>query len=241
VEKLIAERFPEARIARMDVDTTSGKWAHTQILDRVARHEVDILLGTQMIAKGLDFPNVTLVGVVDADTGLNLPDFRASERTFQLLSQVAGRAGRGAKGGEVIVQTRMPNAHAVRHALTHDYLGFVREELGARRSPAYPPFVHIANVIVSGVHQEATAAAATAAAEWVTQLMRTQGLRDLVLVGPAPCPIDRIKDRWRWHFLLKSSQPKLMTRVSRYIAERCPVPGDSELRLVVDRDPVSLL
>jgi primosomal protein N' (replication factor Y) len=101
--------------------------------------------------------------------------------------------------------------------------------------------VHIANVIVSGVHQEATAAAATAAAEWVTQLMRTRGLRDLVLVGPAPCPIDRIKDRWRWHFLLKSSQPKLMTRVSRYIAERCPVPGDSELRLVVDRDPVSLL
>jgi primosomal protein N' (replication factor Y) len=241
VEKLIAERFPEARIARMDVDTTSGKWAHTQILDRVARHEVDILLGTQMIAKGLDFPNVTLVGVVDADTGLNLPDFRASERTFQLLSQVAGRAGRGTKGGEVIVQTRMPDAHAVRHALTHDYVRFVREELGARRSPAYPPFVHIANVVVSGVHQEATAEAAAAAAQWVTGLMRTQGLRDLVLVGPAPCPIDRIKDRWRWHFLLKSSQPKLMTRVARYIAERCPVPTDSELRLVVDRDPVSLL
>ena len=241
VEKLVAERFPEARLARMDVDTTSGKWAHTQILDRVARHEVDILLGTQMIAKGLDFPNVTLVGVVDADTGLNLPDFRASERTFQLLSQVAGRAGRGAKGGDVIVQTRMPQAHAVRHALRHDYVGFVREELGARRSPAYPPFVHIANVIVSGVDQGATAAAAAAAADWVTQLMRRQGLRDLVLVGPAPCPIDRIKDRWRWHFLLKSSQPKLMTRVARYIAERCPVPGDSELRLVVDRDPVSLL
>ena len=241
VEKLVAERFPAARIARMDVDTTTGKWAHTQILDRVGRQEVDILLGTQMIAKGLDFPNVTLVGVVDADTGLNLPDFRASERTFQLLSQVAGRAGRGPKGGVVIVQTRMPNAHAVRHALTHDYVGFVREELGARRSPAYPPFVHIANVIVSGVHQGATAAAATAAAEWVTELMRRQTLRDLVLVGPAPCPIDRIKDRWRWHFLLKSSQPTLMTRVARFVAERCPVPADSELRLVVDRDPVSLL
>ena len=241
VEKLVGERFPDARIARMDVDTTSGKWAHTQILDRVGRQEVDILLGTQMIAKGLDFPNVTLVGVVDADTGLNLPDFRASERTFQLLSQVAGRAGRGPKGGDVIVQTRMPQAHAVRHALTHDFLGFVREELGARRSPAYPPFVHIANVVVSGVHQGATAAAAAGAAEWVTQLMQRQKLRDLVLVGPAPCPIDRIKDRWRWHFLLKSSQPKLMTRVARYVAEKCPVPTDSELRLVVDRDPVSLL
>lgn len=241
IEKLVAERFPTARLARMDVDTTSGKWAHTQILDRVARGEVDILLGTQMIAKGLDFPNVTLVGVVDADTGLNLPDFRASERTFQLLSQVAGRAGRGAKGGEVLVQTRMPQAHAVRHALTHDYLGFVREELGARRSPAYPPFVHIANVVVSGVHQAAVAEATAAAAEWVMQLVRKQALRDLVLVGPAPCPIDRIKDRWRWHFLLKSSSPKLMTRVARYVAERCPVPTDSELRLVVDRDPVSLL
>jgi len=241
VERLVAERFPDARIARMDVDTTSGKWAHTQILDRVGRGEVDILLGTQMIAKGLDFPNVTLVGVVDADTGLNLPDFRASERTFQLLSQVAGRAGRGAKGGEVIVQTRMPEAHAVRHALSHDFLGFVREELGARRLPAYPPFVSLANVLVSGVDQVATAAACMGAAEWLGELMTRQGLRDLVLVGPAPCPIDRIKDRWRWHFLLKSSQPKLMTRVARYVAERCPVPRDAELRLVVDRDPVSLL
>ena len=106
VERIVADRFPEARIARMDVDTTSGKWAHTAILDRVGRGEIDILLGTQMIAKGLDFPNVTLVGVVDADTGLNMPDFRSAERTFQLLSQVAGRAGRGPKGGEVLIQTR---------------------------------------------------------------------------------------------------------------------------------------
>jgi primosomal protein N' (replication factor Y) len=239
VERLVAERFPEARIARMDVDTTSGKWAHTQILDRVGRGEVDILLGTQMIAKGLDFPNVTLVGVVDADTGLNLPDFRAAERTFQLLSQVAGRAGRGPKGGEVIVQTRMPTSHAVRHALTHDFLGFVREELGARRVPAYPPFVSIANVVLSGPDQGATAQAAIDTAAWVKALVTRKALRDLVLVGPAPCPIDRIKDRWRWHFLLKSSQPSLMTRVAHYVAEHAPVAG--AVRLVVDRDPVSLL
>ncbi len=239
VEQFVAERFPEARIARMDVDTTSGKWAHTQILDRVGRGEVDMLLGTQMIAKGLDFPNVTLVGVIDADTGLNLPDFRASERTFQLLSQVAGRAGRGPKGGDVIVQTRMPESHAVRHALTHDFLGFVREELGARRMPAYPPFVAIANVVISGPDQEHTSQAAIHAAEWVRQLASSKQLRDLVIVGPAPCPIDRIKDRWRWHFLLKSSRPALMSRVSRFIAERCPVPAS--VRLVVDRDPVSLL
>ena len=239
VERFVAERFPEARIARMDVDTTSGKWAHTQILDRVGRGEVDILLGTQMIAKGLDFPNVTLVGVVDADTGLNLPDFRAAERTFQLLSQVAGRAGRGPKGGDVIVQTRMPESHALRHALTHDFLGFVREELGARRMPAYPPFVSLANVVLSGTDQARTSTAALEAAHWVQQLVASKQLRDVLLVGPAPCPIDRIKDRWRWHFLLKSSKPALMSRVARYVAERCPV--EASVRLVVDRDPVSLL
>ena len=241
VERLVADRFPDARLARMDVDTTSGKWAHTAILDRVGRGDIDILLGTQMIAKGLDFPNVTLVGVIDADTGLNLPDFRAAERTFQLLSQVAGRAGRGPEGGEVIIQTRMPSHYAVRHALSHDFLSFVREELGNRRVPTYPPFVSIANVVMSGVEQTATAEAMLAAAQWIAALVARAGLRDVVLVGPAPCPIDRIKDRWRWHLLLKATRVGVMTRLGRYVAERCPVPKRAELRLVVDRDPVSLL
>jgi primosomal protein N' (replication factor Y) len=241
VERVVAERFPSARIARMDVDTTSGKWAHAAILDRVGAGEVDILLGTQMIAKGLDFPNVTLVGVVDADTGLNLPDFRAAERTFQLLSQVAGRAGRGPRGGEVLIQTRMPESHAVRHALTHDVHAFVREELAARRMPAYPPFVSIANVVCSGTDQQATADATLAAAAWVRRLFERARVRDVELVGPAPCPVDRIKDRWRWHFLLKSPRPASLTRVARYLAEKGPVPRAHGLRLVVDRDPVGLL
>ncbi|MCA0376856.1 MAG: primosomal protein N' [Gemmatimonadetes bacterium] len=239
VERVVAERFPSARIARMDVDTTTGKWAHTQILDRVGRGEVDILLGTQMIAKGLDFPNVTLVGVIDADTGLNLPDFRAAERTFQLLSQVAGRAGRGPKGGEVLVQTRSPDHYAVRHALAHDVDGFVREELSMRRLPAYPPFVSLANVVVSGADQKGTAQACIAVATWVEALVRAKSLRGVVLVGPAPCPIDRIKERWRWHFLIKTSQPSLLSRLARYVAERATVPHG--VRLVVDRDPVALL
>src|SRR4030095_14794985 len=136
-ERMLVERYPTARSARMDVDTTSGKWAHTEILDRVAAGEVDILLGTQMIAKGLDFPNVPLGGVIDADVGINLPDFRASERCFQLLSQVAGRAGRGPKGGEVLIQTRVPAHHAVRCAVAHDYHAFVKEELKGRETPAY--------------------------------------------------------------------------------------------------------
>src|SRR5687767_629574 len=161
IERLVAERFPSARIARMDVDTTSGKWAHAEILDRVAAGAVDILLGTQMIAKGLDFPNVTLVGVVDADVGINLPDFRASERCFQLLSQVAGRAGRGPKGGRVLIQTRVPSHHAVRCALTHDYRTFVREELEGRVNPPYPPNVRLANIVFSGTNPRATASLAT--------------------------------------------------------------------------------
>ncbi len=241
VERLVAERFPTARLARMDVDTTGAKWSHATILDRVSRGEVDILLGTQMIAKGLDFPNVTLVGVIDADTGLNLPDFRSNERTFQLLSQVAGRAGRGEKIGEVIVQTRMPGNPAIQHVATHDFLSFVRQELGDRKAPAYPPFISLANVILSGQDQAETAQAAITAADWARRLLERQHVRGVVLIGPAPCAIDRIKDRWRWHFLLKSEKPSILTQVAHYIAERYVLPRAGGLRLIVDRDPVALL
>ena len=240
VEQLLAERFPAARVARMDVDTTSGKWAHAEILDRVGRREVDILLGTQMIAKGLDFPNVTLVGVVDADVGINLPDFRASERSFQLISQVAGRAGRGPKGGEVVIQTRVPNHHAVRFAVSHDYEAFVRTELEGREKPVYPPFVRIANVVFSGTTEAATAKLALDAAAWIQRLVRrSEGTTEIV--GPAPCPIDRIKSRWRWHLLLKATHPGELTKLARYFAERFPVPGEASLRITIDRDPVALL
>jgi primosomal protein N' (replication factor Y) len=241
VERLLGERFPAARIARMDVDTTTGKWAHAEILDRVGRHEVDILLGTQMIAKGLDFPNVTLVGVVDADVGINLPDFRASERCFQLLSQVAGRAGRGPKGGRVIIQTRVPAHHAVRCALSHDYLAFVQEEVKGRETPAYPPMVRLVNIVFSGTTEDATARLAANATAWLHALLRSKPSPGTVLVGPAPCPIDRIKNRWRWHLLIKAEQPKDLTRLSRYFLERFDVPKEAGLRITLDRDPVALL
>ena len=252
VERLLAERWPAARVARMDVDTTGAKWAHAEILDRVGRGEVDVLLGTQMIAKGLDFPNVTLVGVIDADTGINLPDFRASERCFQLLSQVAGRAGRGPKGGEVLIQTRVPTHHAVRYALTHDYAAFVAEELAGRREPPYPPTVRLANVVVSGTREGPVAECADVAAAWVRGLARrmargastaTAGSdgTGVVVVGPAPCPVERIKQRWRWHFLVRADQPAALTRALRYFAERFPVPKRDGLRVAIDRDPVALL
>lgn len=239
VERLVADRFPAARIARMDVDTTSGKWAHAEILDRVGSGAVDILLGTQMIAKGLDFPNVTLVGVVDADVGINLPDFRASERCFQLLGQVAGRAGRGPKGGRVLIQTRVPSHHAVRCALNHDYRAFVREELEGRISPAYPPNIRLVNIVLSGTNPRATASLATEAADWISDLLRTHTSGNATLIGPAPCPIEKVKTRWRWHVLLKSNTPSELTRISRYFMERFKVPA--ALRVTLDRDPVALL
>ncbi len=225
----------------MDVDTTSGKWAHAEILDRVGAGEVDILLGTQMIAKGLDFPNVTLVGVVDADVGINLPDFRASERCFQLLSQVAGRAGRGPKGGRVVIQTRVPDHHAVRCAVAHDYLTFVNEELAGRVDPSYPPNLRLVNIVFSGTGENQTMQLAVQGADWIRQLIRERSADDVQVIGAAPCPVERIKTRWRWHVLLKSSSPGEITRVSRYFMDRFEIPAAAQLRVTLDRDPVALL
>ncbi|MDQ6719050.1 MAG: primosomal protein N' [Gemmatimonadota bacterium] len=241
LERVLGERFPDARIARMDVDTTSGKWSHTRILDRVGAGEIDILLGTQMIAKGLDFPNVTLVGVVDADVGINLPDFRASERAFQLIAQVAGRAGRGPKGGAVIIQTRVPKHHAIVHAVTHDYESFAREEIESRESPPYPPHMRLVNVIFSGVVERETADLALAGKEWLERLIARRARGKIVLVGAAPCAIERIKNRWRWHLVMKSDSPADLTRVGRYFVERFEVPATGQMRITFDRDPVSLL
>jgi primosomal protein N' (replication factor Y) len=237
LEQVLAERYPGARVARMDLDTTSTKWSHQRILGAVERREVDLLLGTQMIAKGLDFPNVTLVGVVDADTGLYLPDFRAAERTFQLLAQVAGRAGRGPKGGRVIVQTRHPAHHALVWAARHDVEGFLREELELRRAPPYPPEVHLVNLVVSDLDEARTAGRTAELADWCHALVARHSLPVAVL-GPAPCPLARIKDRWRWHVLLKG-QSEVLGRIVRYAATRLPRAGKT--RIVIDRDPVSLL
>jgi primosomal protein N' (replication factor Y) len=249
VERVTAETFPDARIARMDVDTTSGKWAHQRILERMERGEVDILLGTQMIAKGLDFPRVTLVGVVNADVGIHLPDFRASERTFQLLSQVAGRAGRSALGGDVIIQTSLPDHYAVRAAVDHDFTAFAERELAERERPLYPPHVRLVNVVVSSPDQRLAARAAEEAAAWVQRGLARKEMagegsatagRHVELVGPAPAPIERLHGRWRWHFLLRSGSPRALGTVTRALAEHHRPPA-GDVRLALDRDPVALL
>ncbi len=240
VERRVGELFPAARLARMDVDTTGTRWAHHRILERVRRHEVDILLGTQMIAKGLDFPDVTLVGVINADVGLNLPDFRASERTFQLLAQVAGRAGRGERPGLVLVQTSRPGHFALQAALRHDYLAFAERELEDRAGPGYPPHRRLANLVVSGTRERAVVDHVEELADWMRGLVAEEGLDGIDLLGPAPCPIDRVRGRWRWHFLLKSDSAGPLGAVLRYLSERRGQPSGS-LRLEIDRDPESLL
>jgi primosomal protein N' (replication factor Y) len=237
LERMLADRYPEARIARMDLDTTSTKWSHQRILATVEHGEIDLLIGTQMIAKGLDFPNVTVVGVVDADTGLYLPDFRSAERTFQLLAQVAGRAGRGPKGGRVLVQTRHPAHHALVWAAQHDAEAFLRQEGELRKSPQYPPATSLVNLVYSGPDEGQVSRRAAGLADWCTALIHRYQL-PIVVLGPAPCSLVRIKDRWRWHVLLKGPSESL-GRVVRYAARR--LKRDGKARLVIDRDPVSLL
>ncbi len=237
VERVLAERYPRARVTRMDLDSTSTKWSHQRILGAVERGEVDLLVGTQMIAKGLDFPNVTLVGVIDADTGLYLPDFRSAERTFQLLAQVAGRAGRGPRGGRVLVQTRNPRHPALLHAARHDTEGFLADELRARQRPAYPPTVALANVVASGVDEQAVARRAAELADWCQALLARHALA-LEVLGPAPCALARIKDRWRWHLMLRG-EARALGRLLRYAARRLPRGG--EVRVIIDRDPSSVL
>jgi primosomal protein N' (replication factor Y) len=240
LERWLAERFPDARVARMDADTTTTKWSHRRILDDFGRHEIDVLFGTQMIAKGLDFPGVTLVGVVDADTGLYLADFRAAERTFQLIAQVAGRAGRGPAGGEVLVQTRVPTHYALLAAARHDFEGFAEQELTERRSPPYPPHHALINVVVSGTSQTRVADAAGELAQWLRALVaKTAPAADVV--GPAPSPLAKIKNRWRWHLIIRCQDRGLLGRLLRYASSNAPHTARGPIRVIFDRDPVSLL
>jgi len=237
LEHFLGLRFPAARIARMDLDTTSTKWAHQEILDRFARGAVDLLLGTQMIAKGLDFPNVTVVGVVDADTGLHLPDFRAAERTFQLVAQVAGRAGRGERGGQVVVQTRHPDHHAIRAAAGHSVAEFAAAELPLRRAPhpAYPPAVGLVRFVIALPDATRAARLAERVAAWLRRANAGTLAGALAVLGPAPCPLARLQGRWRWHVVVKAAEARTLGRVVR--AWRARGRG----AVVVDRDPASLL
>lgn len=235
VEEEVMEAFPGVPLIRMDRDTTRQMSDHRRLLEQFAQREAQILIGTQMIAKGHDFPDVTLVGVVLADTALNLPDFRAAERTFSLLTQVAGRAGRGDTKGRVIIQTYNPDHYAIRHAASQQYRAFFDEELTYRRELEYPPFTHLINVIVSGEDGQAVENAALAMGEQMRQMVARESC---VLLGPAPCALGRIHRKSRWHLVFKCRRvQEIMPLIRTYLREN-PSAGVS---VAVDADPVSML
>jgi primosomal protein N' (replication factor Y) len=235
----VATEFPAARVARLDRDVATGSKIEA-VLARVARREVDILVGTQMVTKGHDFPGVTLVGVLCADTGLDLPDFRASERTFQLLAQVAGRAGRGDRPGHVIVQTYRPEAPAVVAAAAHDYERFFTAESAARAELGYPPHGRLIAVRVDGADPHAVAGAALRLAQVATQIAKTiaaDGAGPVVEIrGPVAAPLERLRGRTRWQVWLRSGDRHALRRVARGMIT-AEIAG--KVRVGLDVDPLS--
>lgn len=229
--------LPEARILRMDVDTTKRKGAHEKILTKFGRHEADILLGTQMIAKGLDFPNVTLVGVLNADTSLNLPDFRSSERTFQLLTQVAGRAGRANKPGEVLIQTYNPNHYAIQLAREQDYEAFYRYEMRIRKALSYPPYYFTVGLTLSHKDEQEVIKKSY---EIVTLIK--EGLTDKIkILGPTPKPVARTHNLYHYQIIIKYRFEDQLEIVLNHILDLTQAKENKKLRLIIDYEPQSFM
>jgi primosomal protein N' (replication factor Y) len=238
IEDEVRQLIPHARIARLDSDTTADRRRYLSILKQVRNHDIDILIGTQMVAKGLHFPRMTLVGVVWADSGLGMPDYKASERTFQLLTQVTGRAGREEYPGRVIIQTHQPAHYAVDCARSHEYRKMYDREITLRKPLGYPPFGRLVNIGFSGEREERVAAAAV---QTGTFLRRRSRKTDVVVLGPAPAPLSRIKKRYRWQLLLKSSNfGNLHAMCDLLIAEKSRL-VTGNVHLTIDVDPENMM
>ena len=238
VEEELRARFPDARVARLDSDAVRRRGAHEEILGRFLEGDIDILLGTQMVAKGLDFPRVTLVGVVNADTGLHLPDYRSTERTFQLLTQVAGRAGRSSLGGEVIVQTRCPDHACLKAARDHDDEAFRREELPQRKDLRYPPFARLAGVLVRGESLARVEGAAEAIKLRVEEAARGCGSWTTVL-GPSPAALAQLRGKHRYRLLVKGERDEDVRTVAARALEA--LPGFPGVEILVDVAPLDMM
>jgi primosomal protein N' (replication factor Y) len=236
VEEELHRDFPAARIARMDRDTVSGKRHFETILHGFREGDFDILVGTQMIAKGHDIPNVTLVGVVSADIGLGLPDFRAAERTFQLLTQAAGRAGRGDLPGIVLIQTINPEHYAIRYASEQNYDGFYAKEIQFRKLMRYPPFSALANVLVRSQKQEDALAMSTELGRLLDPA--PEGLK---VLGPAEAPVPKLKSEFRYQLLLKAVNRKRLNETLRELQQFAQKQKWGSTALVIDVDPLTLL
>jgi primosomal protein N' (replication factor Y) len=230
VESALQGIFPAARTLRWDIDAARSPQMHFEILAQFLRREADVLIGTQMIAKGLDLPLVTLVGVVSTDVGLALPDYRAGERVFQLLTQVAGRAGRGVLGGRVILQTYQPEHYVIEAAAQHDYAGFAKRESGFRQEMGYPPYRRLARILFSYTNAAAAREQAEVAAERLRHIIAERNLSGTAIIGPAPCFYTRLDRHYRWHLILRGPDPRAALR------ELSPERGWR-----IDIDPVSVL
>lgn len=235
VEETIRRLFPKARLARMDADTMSRRGSYAEVLGKFRARQIDILLGTQMIAKGLDFPNVTLVGIINADIGLHSPDFRAGERTFQLLTQVAGRAGRGDTEGEVIVQTFSPASPSIQHARHHDYAGFFEQEISFREAFRHPPFTRMVLVQVRGVSLEKTNRSAC----HIAMIFRKKAPVSVEVSEASPAPLERSHGQYRFHVTLKAKSGVVLARLIREVTSELNLPEG--VILTVDVDPYSLM
>jgi primosomal protein N' (replication factor Y) len=237
VEEELQALFPEARIVRMDVDTTRRKGAHEKILQTFGEQKADILLGTQMIAKGLDFPNITLVGVLNADTALNLPDFRSSERTFQLLTQVSGRAGRAEKAGEVIIQTFNPDHHAIVLAQAQDYEQFYQKEMQMRHQSGYPPYYFTVKISCSHPEEQVVAKKMFQIAQQVRQTLSPQS----ILLGPIPSGVARVKNRYHYQLIIKYKREPLLQGLLREILEESQKDQRKNLYVSIDNEPLNFI
>ena len=227
--------FPQARVLRMDVDTTRKKGAHERLLQKFGDQQADILLGTQMIAKGLDFPNVTLVGVLNADTALSLPNFRSSERTFQLLTQVSGRAGRADKEGLVIIQTYNPEHYAIQDASHQNYEQFYRTEMQIRRQMGYSPYYYSIKITVSAATEGAAAKRIYQLNDEVKQILSPQAR----LVGPSPQSILRIKKRYYFQLIIKYKKEPALDAFLQTLLQQSQNDERNGVRIIIDRDPIN--
>jgi primosomal protein N' (replication factor Y) len=241
VEQLLRELLPGARIARMDRDTTSKRGSQENLIRRWEKGDIDILVGTQMITKGHDVSGVTLVGALLADMSLNLPDFRAAERTFQSLSQVGGRSGRGDEPGRVIVQTYAPEHYAIQHLLQHDYRAFFEEEVAFRRALNYPPFGRLVRLRIEGPNAGEVEAKAKSVAEELRQALKdnANARTRIELLGPAPAPLLKLRNRYRWQMLLKGSRSAALLDLAA--KARAFMPRGAANRLHIDVDPYTML
>jgi primosomal protein N' (replication factor Y) len=242
LEQEIRSLFPGTQVGRMDRDTTSRRRSHQQILKGLESGKIDILVGTQMIVKGHDFPNVTFVGVVSADTSLHFPDFRSSERTFQLLTQVAGRAGRGEAFGGVVIQTFSPDHYSIQRAKDHDFIGFYQEEVQFRKALDYPPFSRLINFRLTGNSEKKTKSLSEVMGRIGQDLLKRSYERGIEILGPSPAPFAKMRGKFRWQMLAKGKSPKLLHGFARELAFRLEEETRGKgVTLDIDVDPVFIL